>query len=1053
MKQALRPNIYNIASNYHFFESFLQWLEEGFAGKISEAKIFLPNRRAVREFQNAFAARFGKALAIPKVKAIADISHQDFLDSFPREQVSAILDELFKIKVLDGFDYLFFLSNEIVKTKVFGENISFAQAIAIATQLKNLFDDIERQEISLDALYSVDDSELASHRQFTLEFLQKFYLRVKNSVLKNNIFSSVAYQNFIIGKLAETVVAQGLKSPLIIAGSTGSVNYSKKLIEAVVGDKNGFVVLYGLNLLGEVSDERHPQFILNELIKSLGSKVSSDDLVEKFTENSVKNIANQKDISSNSGAKNISFVQEISYEKFRICDKSRLDFLSYLMLPSLETYKWQVLSQKINLPKIAKDLQKSFFYLETNNEIAEARMLAAVAQDAVLKNEKIAIIVSDNNFVDILKAELQKLSLEFNDARSLDLSSSKLVNLILLLLELVENNFESATLLAILKHQYSPYCDDKNLAQFEIDILREQRNGKGLKAITKKINLLQNNENAKLLNDGKLQQGKVLQSQNIALKAQELPSEELQNFFNNFLEDVAPLTSLAAVEDLAFYFTTIISVVEKFTKISLEELMSKEAAAEELARLFDKLKLQNGYSINSKDAPKFFQHLFAQIGYFEKSDAVALVQIMSPIEARLLNFDVVAVSSLNQGDFPQIEGENWLGRKIRSEIGIDLSAKKYGQNAYDFCNYLSNKKIILTRCQTKVGALTIASPFILRLEILCKKFAIKLNDGSQYFARLKSLENSENNILQPSQSVDLQAAKPIDEALENSQNLLDKKFKLQILSPKPPLKYRPQKISITEIAKLFSNPYEIYAKKILQLKELNKIDYQPEYREFGTFVHKALEEFVKNREELEIFLKKAEKIFAEFFISDEAKLIWWPKFVNIFKNFVEEDKALQACYDYLEVPVKLAINNILISGKIDRVSCDENGVAKIFDYKTGVIPAVKDVASGLQPQLSIYALMLCLGVIENKNLQNLTPEKIDSLNYWKLATTSEGEIKAIIKTPEDVAAVVAAAKIGLENLLKYFSEEKNGYFLKENLEPESEYWHISRADVILANRR
>lgn len=959
MTQAFKPNIFNIPSNCHFFDSLLNWLEVSFGDKISDVKILFPNRRACREFQNAFAAKFGAELAVPKSKAIGDISPQDFLDSFPRRQINHIVDELFKIECLDSFDYLFFLSQEIIKTRVFGENISFIQALSYAAQLKNLFDDIERQEIDLALLHEIDDSDLAAHRQFTLEFLKKFYLRVRNSVLKNNVFSQVAYQNFIINKLAESVGAQGLKSPLIIAGSTGSVNFSKRLIQAVARDKNGYVILYGLQQDGaqdEISDETHPQFILRELVKSMSIEVNA--------------------------------VTKIAVEKFKICAKTRLDFLSYLMLPSAETYKWQGLEAHIKLPEISADLIKNFSYLEAQNEVEEARIVAVAASKAVAQNQRIAIISADQKFVGLLKTELQKFSLPFNDARSLDLSGSKLVNLILLILELQENNFESATLLALLKHEYSPYFADKNLLDFEIKILREQRAEAGLKGILKKIDV---------------------QKEKIKLQNQVLQSEEgLENFFTNFLQTLSAFANIGGEVDIAFYIKALKTVIEDFTKKTLDELIALEGAAEELARLFKKLESFHAFAINAKDSLQFFQHLFAQISYLEKSVADAQIQILSPIEARLLNFDVVILASLNQGSFPQIEGENWLGRKIRSDLGIDLTAKKIGQNAYDFCNYLSNEALILTRSQSRNGVPAIASPFILRFEILCKKFAIKIVGIEKYRESLIS----------------------------------ETKASTAILSPKPPRKYRPKKLAITDISKLISSPYQIYARKILQLQELNKIDYEPEYREFGSFIHKALEEFVKNPQTSENFLNKAQEIFTKYFISEEAKLIWWPKFENIFRNFILDNDALEARQSYVEVPVKIMIKDILLTGKIDRVAFFENDEVEIFDYKTGQLPATREVVNGSQPQLTISALMLCLGIIENSDLKNLTPQKIRALNYWKLSAFSESEIKAMAKTNEEVAIMISAAKAGLEQLLEYFDDEKNGYFV--NLNIKNEYSHLAR---------
>ena len=966
MTQAFKPNIFNIPSNYHFFDSLIDWLNINFSNKISDVKILFPNRRACREFQNIFANKFGPDALAPKVKAVGDISYDDFLDSFPRQQINSIIDELFKIKLLDGFDYLFFLSNEIIKTKVFGENISFSQALSIATQLKNLFDDIERQEIDLSLLYEIDDSNLAAHRQFTLDFLKKFYLRVRNSVLKNNVLSHVGYQNFVINKLAESIGSQGLKSTLVIAGSTGSVNYSKRLIKAIAGDKNGYAVLYGLrrsDLAGEVADETHPQSILCELLKSM-----------------------------NVGAGEI---KEIAVEKFKICDESRLDFLSFLMLPSAQTNQWQGLATKIELPKIAADFKKNFSYLEAQNEVEEARSLAVIASKAYLDNKKIAIISGDKKFVELLKVELEKFSLEFNDARSLDLSSSKLANLILLLLELRDNNFESASLLALLKHGYSSYLGDKNVIDFEIKILREQRSQDGLEGI--KIKLKSHKESQEL------------RDKKLGLQNSESQNEELQNFFIGFLQDISGFINIEGEVDLFSYISALIKAVENFTKKTFSDLVALEGASEELSQLFEKLKSVQDFTINTRDSLLFFQHLFAQISYFEKSDAIGPIQILSPIEARLLNFDLLILASLNYGNFPQIESENWLGRKIRSDLGIDLVSKKVGQNAYDFCNYLSNQSVILTRSKTKNGVPTIASPFVLRFEILCKKFAIKVS---------------------------------ADVALLNSEEASKIKSYKAILAPNPPQKFRPKKLAITDISKLLSNPYQIYARKILQLQELNKIDYEPEYKEFGSFVHKALEEFVKNPQQQENFIKKAQEIFAQYFISEESKLIWWPKFENIFKNFIDDNNAVEAYKSYVEVPVKIMIKDILLTGKIDRVSFFENGEVEIFDYKTGQIPTSRELNSGAQPQLAISALMLSLGMIENCDIKNISEQKIRALNYWKLSSFSESEIKSITKNNEEVVAMIAAAKAGLERLFDYFDDEQNGYFA--NFDSRNEYSHLAR---------
>jgi len=179
-------------------------------------------------------------------------------------------------------------------------------------------------------------------------------------------------------------------------------------------------------------------------------------------------------------------------------------------------------------------------------------------------------------------------------------------------------------------------------------------------------------------------------------------------------------------------------------------------------------------------------------------------------------------------------------------------------------------------------------------------------------------------------------------------------------------------------------------------------------------------------------------------------------FENIFTNFVEDNKNLKSCKDYVEVPVKIFLKDILLTGKIDRISVFENNEIEIFDYKTGQIPTVASVKSGDEPQLTIAALMLCFGIVDNVDLKNILPQKIASLNYWKLSSFGEAEIKKIVKAgkkseknesdnlenEEEILILISAAKAGLEKLFEYFSKEENGYFVNQNV--KNEYSHLAR---------
>ena len=63
--------------------------------------------------------------------------------------------------------------------------------------------------------------------------------------------------------------------------------------------------------------------------------------------------------------------------------------------------------------------------------------------------------------------------------------------------------------------------------------------------------------------------------------------------------------------------------------------------------------------------------------------------------------------------------------------------------------------------------------------------------------------------------------------------------------PKPPRAARPLRLSVTEIENWLRDPYTIYAKHILRLRELDPIDLPPGAADRGTIIHGAVGDFTK----------------------------------------------------------------------------------------------------------------------------------------------------------------------------------------------------------------
>ena len=904
-------NVYNIPSNYNFIKTLANWLKNDYNNDFSDLKIFLPNQRSSRKLRKELLnlPDFNSKNSV-KIKSFADLNIQDFYDFLPNKLCAEIISELSKIKVLNRVDAIFFICDQVKKNTIFGAQ-NFTQRYKIAKSLYQLFEDLEENQIDALQIKSIDDSNLAKHHQFTVEFFQSFYIQIKNYLIKNNLMFAGSFHNLLCNKYIEIIETQKISQNIVIAGSTGSILSSKKLIKAIKNYQNGCVILYGYQKHLNV-EEIHPQYYLNELINFLD--------LEKLN---IAEIKNSEFINSPEIRKSFCNLVFNDYKNFENFKKS-----------------CEEIGKNNEIADIASNLEISCF----DNEINEAKAIVKIINENNQKNLEIAVICNNQNLSRILKSYLNAYQVNYNDASSQSAIYLDIIGFLLLIFEIKNNEFNSHIFLSFLKHNFFVKLDNKKLIEeFEIKILRDDRLNLGREGVEAKIK-----------------------------------NSNFADFFNKIIDNLPVDNSI----------NSLIEAFEFFANQNFNQILSNSIAGKEIFEFFELLKQQNFYFQNIED----LKIIFNEISYFEKSKLDSNIDILSPIEARLLNFDLIIVSSLNENDFPQIDNHGWIGAKIKKDLGVNKTLKKIGQNGFDFCNYLSNKKVILTHSKYRLGQHNVESPFITKLKTLCKILNLNI-DKSQFYQR------------------------KINENLH---------FISQYLVPSfgnPSENYRPKNYYITDISHLISNPYFIYVKKVLKIEEFKKIDYEPSYAEFGSFIHKALEEYVKNPTNINF-----EEIFEKYFLSKQAKLIWYPKFLKIFENFCEDNKEFIDNENILEESIKIDFENIKISGKVDRILIDEGQNIKIIDYKTGQVPTKKDVLCGLEPQLTIYALILSETLFKNS--------KIKELNYWKLTRTDGSKIIKIFNNEDEISEAILATKNGLKSIFDYFSNQRNNFFATTNEEDD-----------------
>ena len=93
--------------------------------------------------------------------------------------------------------------------------------------------------------------------------------------------------------------------------------------------------------------------------------------------------------------------------------------------------------------------------------------------------------------------------------------------------------------------------------------------------------------------------------------------------------------------------------------------------------------------------------------------------ILGPLEARLLDFDLVILGGLNEGKWPaQTATDPWLSRPMRRALGLESPERRIGLSAHDFASLAASRRVLLTRSKKENGSPAVASRWLLRLQQL-----------------------------------------------------------------------------------------------------------------------------------------------------------------------------------------------------------------------------------------------------------------------------------------------------------------------------------------------
>ncbi|MBT8188293.1 MAG: PD-(D/E)XK nuclease family protein, partial [Croceitalea sp.] len=195
-----------------------------------------------------------------------------------------------------------------------------------------------------------------------------------------------------------------------------------------------------------------------------------------------------------------------------------------------------------------------------------------------------------------------------------------------------------------------------------------------------------------------------------------------------------------------------------------------------------------------------------------KGDPFKGLQIMGMLESRVLDFETVIITSVNEGILPAGKSHNsFIPYDVKKEFGMPTFKDKDAVYTYHFYRLLQRAKNIFITYNTEVDAL-------------------EGGEKSRFISQLLTDENMaqfiKHKIATPQIPISVKQQKQIEKTPSLLKDLKDKAQK---------------GFSPTSLSNYIKNPYDFYKKNILNIEESQRVEETMAYNTFGTIIHDTLE--------------------------------------------------------------------------------------------------------------------------------------------------------------------------------------------------------------------
>lgn len=780
--------------------------------------------------------------------------------------------------------------------------------------------------------------------------------------------------------------------------------------------------------------EEHWQHTLDTIKECMDDEEIQKDLTK--TRDEVRNILNTKDNLMLIGLGNTNCFTKNLVESVAI-SQNGLIFVMGDSGSQNESYNKEILG-RFGWKEIGKRYTNAYpeyttqeeqiEFMEFPNIMDEAEGIGEIVAQSFGCFNSVLIVAPDVDLSKRIKSCLLQRNIIADDSFGDIFSKTPEGLLINLLLDAVLNKFTTRSCLKIFK-----MVDPKNAMDLELFLRKERMI---FPKISEAIQVFresatkndsdtenENNKNDETNNDENVSRGtfwKMIQDFFDVIKSQEMTGD---------------------IEKSKYLEKTFVEWSEAL-KMILESLGCQEASA----KLTEILAGYEGYS------ESFGKMRFGEYAIFLKKHCLKTalyhpegytegITILGAIEAQILDADLIIIAGANEQKFTTAaagQDDCWLSNSMKKILGIPTSESKDRFRMCIFERLASKKnKVIITRSEMVGGEKQVMYGFAKQL--------LKKRGAFRKYASKSFCGHCTNKT--------------------TIANAKEKDTPQMLASGNPPIEFRPNVFSVSDLERLKDNPYAFYAEKILNLKELDKIDETKNLR--GNYVHKLLDNHVKKKYGNDIY-KTAEMTRQEMKVDMKSLGFWYFRLFDVL-NFVKENENSEVLRTISEkwgqrkidieidrdrvrndalndhVQKRLRENHLqcTIKCRADRIDVLQNGMTSVIDYKTSStkIPK-KSVKNADRLQLLLEAW------IARGNGFGSSYSKVQSIQYWFLSKECE---KLVIER-EDLEDFIPNAIEKVEKIIYKYNVLGDAYELNPEYKFDDGYIHLARLKE-LKNRR